>query len=254
MLRMHQGYNLYNIGLASGFLGLFAAGLAFARTSQLPNGGLWNERDVAFSGPPRTGGVDRPACVRPCLGRPQGSGATRRILKLPGRLPSDFMDMTSIAGSLFNMGVMGIAGWAYVLAVGGDLNGPVLGGILTVIGFCAFGKHPRNSWPVVAGIVIAALAFGRSLDAPAVVLAALFGTTLAPIAGQFGIGAGMVAGALHLITVERSGAWHAGIDLYNNGFAGGLTATLVVAVIEWYKSVAGPRGLRDGGPVQGGSR
>ena len=133
-----------------------------------------------------------------------------------------------------------------MLAVRGDFNGPVLGGILTVIGFAAFGKHPRNSWPVVAGIVIAALAFGRTLDAPAVILAALFGTTLAPVAGQFGIGAGLAAGVLHLVTVERSGAWHAGIDLYNNGFAGGLTATLVVGVIEWYKSVAGPRELSIG--------
>jgi hypothetical protein len=36
--------------------------------------------------------------------------------------------------------------------------------------------------------------------------------------------------------VERTAAWHLGLNLYNNGFAGGLTATVFVAVIEWYRS------------------
>ncbi len=254
MLRMHQGYNLYNIGLTSGFLALFAAGLAFARSSQLPGGGLWNESPSVFLVllVPALSIVMIASGL--ALGGRKALGDFARILRLPGRLPSDFMDMTSPAGSLFNMGVMALACWAYVLAVRGDFNGPVLGGIFTVIGFAAFGKHPRNSWPVVAGIIIGALAFGRTLDAPAVILAALFGTTLAPVAGQFGIGAGLAAGVLHLVTVERSGAWHAGIDLYNNGFAGGLTATLVVGVIEWYKSVAGPRDIGDGSLAQGGGK
>lgn len=254
MLRLHQGYNLYNIGLATGFLALFAAGLAFARTSHPPAGALWNSLPSPFLVflAPAVGLVLLASAM--VLGGGRALGGFAKILKLPGRLPSDFMDMASPAAALLNMGVMAIAGWAYVLAVDGDLNGPVLGGLFTVIGFAAFGKHPRNAWPVVAGVVIAALAFGRSLSAPAVILAALFGTTLAPVAGQFGIAAGVVAGALHLLTVERSGAWHAGIGLYNNGFAGGLTATLVVAVIDWYKSVAGPRDLGIEVPAPHGRR
>jgi hypothetical protein len=47
---------------------------------------------------------------------------------------------------------------------------------------------------------------------------------------------GLLAGFLHLVMVERTGAWHLGVNLYNNGFAGGLTAALLVAVIEWYRS------------------
>jgi hypothetical protein len=120
--------------------------------------------------------------------------------------------------------------------VGGDLNGPVLGGILTVMGFAAFGKHIWNTFPVVLGVALAAVIFGRELAAPGVILAALFGTTLAPIAGEFGIPAGILAGFLHLAIVLRTGAWHIGIGLYNNGFAGGLTATVLVSVIEWYRT------------------
>jgi hypothetical protein len=47
---------------------------------------------------------------------------------------------------------------------------------------------------------------------------------------------GFVAGFLHLVLVERTGAFHMGLDLYNNGFAGGLTAGLVSAAMEWIRS------------------
>ncbi|HDQ14008.1 MAG TPA: DUF1576 domain-containing protein, partial [Sediminispirochaeta sp.] len=64
----------------------------------------------------------------------------------------------------------------------------------------------------------------------------LFGTTLAPLAGEFGVIVGFVAGFTHLLMVERTAAWHGGFDLYNNGFAGGLTATFFLAIIEWFNS------------------
>jgi hypothetical protein len=146
------------------------------------------------------------------------------------------MDDEGMPGALLNMGVMGLAMWVYVILVGAHLNGPVLGGIFTIMGFAAFGKHPRNVWPVVAGVMLAALLFGRELSAPAVILGTLFGTTLAPLAGEFGVLMGMLGGFLHLSMVLRTGAWHAGIGLYNNGFAGGLTATFLVALIEWHRT------------------
>ncbi len=236
MLRLHQGYNLYNVGLTSGFLALFAAAVIVGSGGPADTAMVWNGEPSLLLEllVPATGVVLVLAGVP--AGGLEALRSFRRILKLPGRLPSDFMDMESIAGALINMGVMAILLWLYVVVVGGDLNGPVLGGIFTVVGFAGFGKHPRNVWPVIAGIVLAALVFGRDLSAPGVILAALFGTTLAPLAGDFGIGIGVIAGFLHLAVVLRSGEWHAGIALYNNGFAGGLTATLLVSIIEWYRA------------------
>ena len=89
---------------------------------------------------------------------------------------------------------------------------------------------------MVTGVVAACLIFGKELAAPGPLLAALFCLTLVPIAGEFGWKAGFIAGFLHLALVERTGAWHLGVNLYNNGFAGGLTATLMVAIIEWYRA------------------
>jgi hypothetical protein len=78
--------------------------------------------------------------------------------------------------------------------------------------------------------------FGKDITSPGPILAVLFVTTLAPIAGEFGILAGVAAGFIHLVMVESTAAWHGGLDLYNNGFAGGLTATLVIAILHWYRT------------------
>ena len=104
------------------------------------------------------------------------------------------------------------------------------------MGFGSFGKSMKNSYPLVVGVIIATLLFGKSLNAPGPMLAALFSTTLAPIAGQFGPIIGIIAGIIHLTVVESSAVWHGGFDLYNNGFAGGLSATLVISIIHWYQS------------------
>lgn len=236
MLRLHQGFSLYNIGLTGGFIGVFGASLLVASGRAPAPALLWNDS------PSPALVVLIPAMSLVLLiaglvpGPKRALTSFREITTLPGRLPSDFMSMSSIDGSLVNMGIVGLLTWGYVMVVGGDLNGPVLGGILTAIGFAAFGKHPANSWPIVVGVVVACLIFGKDLAAPGPILAALFSLTLAPIAGEFGWSTGILAGFLHLVMVERTGAWHLGVNLYNNGFAGGLTATLLVAVIEWYRA------------------
>ena len=53
----------------------------------------------------------------------------RRLLSTTGRAPSDYLRMFGGGPVLVNMGVNGLIGMAYVFLVGGDLNGPTLGGI-----------------------------------------------------------------------------------------------------------------------------
>jgi len=60
---------------------------------------------------------------------------------------------------------------------------------------------------------------------------ALLGTTLAPIAGQFGWQWGMVAGFLLSSAALTVGFKDAGLNLYNNGFAAGIVAAVIVPVI-----------------------
>ncbi len=236
MLRLHQGFNLYNIGLTSGFLAIFAASLLRAGGFDLSSRVVWNST-------PSPALVFYPAVLSAALlaagmlmGGRKAFKDLRRIQKLSGRLPSDFMDIVTPAGALLNMGLLGLASWGYVMAVRGDLGGPIIGGILTIIGFASFGKNLRNTWPVALGVMAATILFGKGLSSPGPLLALLFATTLAPLSGQFGAIAGFLAGFVHLAMVERTGEWHGGINLYNNGFAGGLTATLFVSIIEWFKA------------------
>lgn len=63
-------------------------------------------------------------------------------------------------------------------------------------------------------------------------LALLFSTTLAPIAGEFGILAGILAGFLQSSVALNVGIVYSGMNLYNNGFAGGLVAVFMVPVIK----------------------
>jgi len=236
MLHLHQGYNLYNMGLTCGFFGLFAAAIlrGFGH---------------AGSGPVFWHGVTTPVSllVVPLIslfllafGTFRAKGASfkqlRKVLKIPGRLPSDFADLVSLEGAMINSGLLGLLGSLYIYLIDAPFNGPVIGGLLTIMGFGAFGTHIKNSWPVVSGVVAATLATGNALNAPGPVLAAIFSTTLAPLAGEFGILTGMTAGFIHLLMVLQTSSWHGGMNLYNNGFAGGLTAAFIVSVIQWYKS------------------
>ncbi len=236
VLHFHQGYSLYNIGLTCGFFALFAASFLRAGGYVFEGLMLWNTSNSAVL-----------IFLVPVLSVilivtgifSAGKNSWKDLLaiqKHTGRLPSDFMDLESMGGSLINAGLLGLAGSAYILIIGGDFNGPTIGGLLTIMGFGAFGTHLRNSWPVVVGVIAASLIFGKSLTSPGVLLAAIFCTTLAPIAGAFGVIAGFIAGFIHLVLVHQTGSWQGGMNLYNNGFAGGLTATLIVSVIAWYRS------------------
>ncbi len=236
VLHFHQGYSLYNLGLSCGFFALFAA--AFFRAGGHVFEGLmmWHTSDSAvliFMVP-----VLSVVLILTGLfseGK-EGLKSLVAVQKHTGRLPSDFMDLESVGGALINAGLIGIIGSAYIFLIGGDFNGPVIGGLLTIMGFGAFGTHLRNSWPVIIGVIAASLVFDKSLTAPGVLLAVIFCTTLAPLAGAFGIFTGLIAGFIHLVLVHQTGTWQGGMNLYNNGFAGGLTATLIVSVIAWYRS------------------
>jgi len=236
MLNLHQGFNLYNMGLTCGFFGLFAAsfikGFGHSFESQLQ----WH-----------TGTSQILLLFIPVisflliitgylLDRKKSFRDFREIQTIPGQLPSDFVDLTSLSGTLINSGFIGLIGSVYIILVKAPFNGPVIGGLLTIMGFGAFGTHLKNSWPVVGGVILATLLTGNALSAPGPVLAAIFCTTLAPLAGEFGWKTGLAAGFVHFIMVMQTGSWHGAMNLYNNGFAGGLTATLFVAVIQWYKT------------------
>ena len=154
------------------------------------------------------------------------------LLHTSGRVPSDYIRTFGRSTVLVNAGVNGLLATGYILITGGDLNGATIGAIFTILGFSAYGKHAFNIAPVMAGVLLGSLSNHVDPNSSSLQLAGLFGTTLAPFAGVFGWPFGVLAGWLHSSVVLQAGLPLEGMNLYNNGFSGGLVAIVLYPILE----------------------
>lgn len=229
-VRVHQGYNLYNVGFAAGLIGLLFASVCKSFGYEFTTWLHWSEGNNRLLAPWLAGIFLAMAAVG--IKNCPSWKAYFRLRRHSGRLLTDFVVLDGLGPALINMGVMGLVGLVYLLAIGSWLNGPTIGGLFTICGFAAFGKHPWNCLPVMAGAALSSCIMVYDLQNPSMVLAALFCTGLAPIAGQFGWKWGMVAGMLHASVVMNVGFLQGWLNLYNNGFAAGLVCIVLVPLIE----------------------
>ena len=231
LLKFHQGFSLYNIGFAAGMLGtLFMSILRAYDFSHEPTLIVAKGHNLTF-----TVYLFTIFTLMLLVGfhyNENSFSGYHRLLKRSGRAVTDFVALDGFGLTFINMGILGLISLVFILSIGGELNGPTIGGILTVVGFGAFGKHPKNIIPIIIGVVLASLTQIWELNSTSVMLAALFGTTLAPIAGEFGWKYGILAGFLHMTMVMNVGYLHGGMNLYNNGFSGGIIAGILVPIID----------------------
>ena len=228
--KVQNGMNLYNMGFACGLFAMMVVPVLTAFGDKPDSAMYWSagrNTELGF------------ACVMICavlilMGLFSSDEGVKDVLEryhllltTTGRAPNDYLRMFGGGPVLINIGLNGLIGMAYILLVNGDLNGPTLGGIFTIMGFSAFGKHPRNIIPVMLGVWLGAYGMHYEPNYPALQLAGLFGTTLAPVAGHFGAVFGVAAGFIHSALVLQTGGPVAGLNLYNNGFSGGLIAIVM---------------------------
>lgn len=154
------------------------------------------------------------------------------LLKSTGRVPDDFVSKFGIYTALLNMCLMVSLFLGGLLALGVTLNGPVLGGLLTIFGFSSFGKHPGNALPVAGGVLLASLLLGQPLTDLRFALTLLFSTGLSPMAGFYGWFYGILAGFFHYNLSATVMQLHQGLSLYNNGFSTGFVAAVLAPVID----------------------
>ena len=228
---MHMGYNLLNMGFAAGLL-------AFVIVCVLQSMGFVSDTVFIWrEGRPLWLSIALYAYFASAMlfGLFLNQGNMKGIFKLmrhPGRAVADFVLMDGEGTTLFNMGCVGIACTTYILLVKGDLSGPVVGAILTAFGFAAFGVHLKNYLPVLAGIYLSTFFSRYTPVTPGIQMGAVFAVGLAPIAGQFGILAGLIAGWLHGAAVMCTSGLYGGLNLYNSGFSTGLVAIVMVPMLE----------------------
>lgn len=230
LFNAHMGYSLYNMGFAAGIVGTVVVAIYKSYGFVPEPVMIWTTGNNVILGP----FLSLLFVSMIGLGYAVDRRSFRKLgvlLGLSGRSPTDFIALVGSGPTFVNMGVTGLMSTAYILLVGGDLNGPTIGAIFCVVGFSAYGKHGRNIWPIMAGVFLGSIAKPWGADDPSIQLAALFGTTLAPIAGRYGWHWGIVAGFVHSSTVLSVGILHGGLNLYNNGFAAGIVAAVLAPVI-----------------------
>ena len=229
----HLGYNLYNTGTTGGFVAMVIYMFLRGFGLNIESAFYWSTEYTGFL----TVMTAALLVLTIVLGFVWGGSLNgyRKIWHNSGRLTADFVEISDLGTTLINMGIIGAIALAYIHYVGGDVNGATLAGVFTVYAFGALGKHPRNILPIMLGVYLMCIPNIWGHAEPGPLLAALFCTTLAPLAGKFGVWAGIAAGALHLPMVMHVGSVHGFMNLYNNGFAGGLAMLIIVGFIKGLK-------------------
>ncbi|MGP6139073.1 DUF1576 domain-containing protein [Jeotgalibaca sp. A127] len=231
VINFTKGFSLYNVGFTCGFVGTIFISIMRSFGMEIEAVTIIStEYTVAFS-TILLGFFGIMGLYGFVINRFTLAGLSR-IYKHTGQLSTDFIDIGGIGATIINMGLLGIFSTLFILLLGGDLSGPVIGGIMTIVGFGSFGKHLLNIAPIMIGTTLMSYITEHLTQDPSILIAILFSTTLAPIAGRYGTVVGILAGAIHLTLVVNVGFLHGGVNLYNNGFAGGLVAGMMVPILD----------------------
>lgn len=182
----------------------------------------------------------------------------KNLLKSDGH-KTDFTAKFGMPTTLVNFGFYGLFILLYynviqgmtmvdgnLVFTGAKFTGATMGSIMCMYAFCAQGAHPKNVFPIMIGYAVASFlpffmyvggmveAQSWTLTTQGILVGLCFASGLAPVAGKYGFFAGIIAGALHAILVTSVPAIHGGFCLYNGGFTAGITAFVLVPVLECF--------------------
>jgi len=245
-IKIHNGYNLYNMGFSGGLIATVLATAFREFGIDIVPSNLWSSGNNAFF----AGLLYSISFVLFAFGMllnlSKGNSKDnikksminfRKIFDHPGRLVTDFYNL--YGNSVYiNMSLLCAFSTTLVLVLGAEINGPAIAGILTMTGFGSLGKHLKNVAPIVAGAVLSAYANKLNPAAPNNIVAILFSSGLAPLAGMFGWKWGIIAGFLHVSIAMYIGDLNGNLNLYNNGFAACFVVMFLLPVISIFRKDA----------------
>lgn len=229
--KIHQGYNLYNVGFANGIVAIIIISVLKYFNIEIKTNFIWGKEFkiqlIIF--------LSTLFITLIIIGLNKYSiHKFAKILRHSGRTLTDYF-LIYDKNTFLNMGILGIFSLLYVLMVGGDLNGPTTALILCITAFGSFGKHLLNITPIMLGVIICASFKGTPLNTPVVLLTTLSSTALAPIAGQYGLIPGIIAGIIHFTLLLNIGHLSHGINLYNSGFIAGIVSIILLPILDSLK-------------------
>jgi hypothetical protein len=228
--KIHNGFNLYNIGFSSGLILMVVVSMLRVFGFKIEPTLIWSSgNNLILSIFLLTFYLVSILLILISNVKPQ-----LNFIKFnmePGIAPTDFITKYGFSSTLLNMLIIGLISHIYVLIFNAPLNGPTIGGVFTIIGFGAYGKNVRNVVYILLGASLGHFFGWWELTTPVIMLGALFGTGIAPIAGKYGFIVGVIAITLHIGLVQNVGSLYFGLNLYNNGFAEGFTGFIIPAIM-----------------------
>lgn len=233
----HKGYDLYNAGPAAGFLCF----LIYAVLYKVPGveapaiGANLGEGHRAFVNTFCM--ITFALCV--VFGLLLGGAKDYGRLFTDSGHKSDFTAKYSAGANILNMGIYGLFILLYYNLIGAKFTGATMGAVFCMLCCCCNGATPLNVFPIMLGYVIMGLLNKAGItafpvNAQAIVVGLCFASGLAPISGEYGLLAGIVAGMLHYCLVTSVPAIHGGFNLYNGGFTAGIVCFIYVPVLEHF--------------------
>ena len=262
---MHRGYNMYKAGLAIGILGIFVYAFLYQTLGLDAPAPLTIDNPAYYALPYAYRGFmnvffillfSTTILMGYLLNRKSFRGY-RELLKSTG-YGVDFLDKFGMPVCLINVGVYGLCFVAYLnvafilpeifpfLPQGVGFTGATVGVTFAALTFAADGQQPRTVAPIVLGyvilqVIVCALCWLCRFDVPwtlstqSYINGLAFATGLCPFAGKYGFKVGLLAGFLSAVICTSTAAMHGGFVLYNGGFNAGLTALVLLPVLDYYK-------------------
>lgn len=235
----HEGYNLYNTGFALGIISaIFFAFFTFFGVKVVPNELYDNNDSWIFS--VLLGSMSVLFIFLALIGDLDCLKKYVKLMKTPGRLVSDYLKDFGVETVMLNFGILGLILFLLVLILNIPLNGILFGSILAILGCAAFGLHLRNACYIWIGAILQIvlklalrgdfnIEIHRDIN---MLVAFIFASGLAPIAGKYGIIYGIIGGFLHMVLTPLMIGLQGGFDLYNNGLAAGFEASVLAVCAE----------------------
>ena len=230
---LHKGYTLYNAAAVAGFVGILLSSFMFrAAGVEIPsNTQIGGEHRLAVLG--FALGTSLTALTAGFFLNGRSAKGYGALLRSTGHR-CDFTQSAGVPLTLMHTGAFGLFATAYYVLTGAPMTGPTLGSIVCLLAIAPCGAHALNMLPIMLGYALAARFASFTLGTQAIVVGLCFAGALCPISGRFGALAGVLAGVMHACMVTSVVTFHCGLCLYNGGFTCGITAIVLVPVLETF--------------------
>ena len=230
---LHKGYTLYNAAAVAGFIGILLSSFMYrAAGVEIPsNTRIGEPHPLAVLG--FALGTSLTALIAGFLLNGRSAKGCAALLRSTGHR-CDFTQSAGVPPTLMHIGAFGllVTGWYALTAA--PMTGPTLGSIVCLLAIAPCGAHALNVLPIMLGYALAARFAGFTLGTQAIVVGLCFAGALCPVSGRFGALCGVLAGVVHACMVTSVVTFHCGLCLYNGGFTCGITAILLVPVLETF--------------------